>query len=703
MLDVSLIPSIAATNIFFVKEYGAVGDGINDDSLAIQATIDDAHAAGGGTVFFSKGRYKKTLTINLYARITLLGEHYGSVEVFDAEPNTFWQGKDCDNFHLENLILTGPGINAAGGGGMWLGIDTNINTQQVVFRNIKIQNNASYGLLVEKPINGTFDNCNFSQNVGDGLWLKNGTSCFINSSSSTTNMRAGYFLDGMSYTSLNNCASQEMNGLGFYLYQCNSVTLTSCGSEAGIDRGTQIIDSGATVEYIGIDFLIDGGMSNTLTSCSAIGIDQATFDPLHAPKPYSYVRVRVINEAANCEIDGFKADNLITMTSPNPEVVVENNANSVLINRSNFIPVNIQSNEGLITNYSTVPVVSSNYRYDVKKFGAYGDGIHDDSAAIQAAIDAAHAAGGGTVYFPIGRYKKSTDINLYMFITLLGEHFGSVEIFDSVEMVMWKGYDCQYLKMENLILTGPGIDGWGGGGVWLGIQDWNCLQQLCFRNMLIQHNASFGLCVDIPVASTFDNCKFYSNAGDGLWLRNGTSVTINNCYSITNTRSGFMMEGMAYCSMNACAVENSGIGYFMYNTYSTTLTSCGNEGNNDRGRQLNTDLEVVIDYVGNDFVVMGGYGVTILSCSGSNLDQALYPSKHAPLAYSWARIRVYGEAQNLLIDGYRAYNIPTMTTPNPEVWIENVTNPIYITRSNFTPAYMHYTVGMIKKYTTVNF
>lgn len=45
--------------------------------------------------------------------------------------------------------------------------------------------------------------------------------------------------------------------------------------------------------------------------------------------------------------------------------------------------------------------------FNVQNFGAKGDGITDDTAAIQAAIDAAAAAGGGQVYVPAGTYIVS--------------------------------------------------------------------------------------------------------------------------------------------------------------------------------------------------------------------------------------------------------------------------------------------------------
>ncbi|WP_433890302.1 glycoside hydrolase family 28 protein [Streptomyces sp. CA-111067] len=50
--------------------------------------------------------------------------------------------------------------------------------------------------------------------------------------------------------------------------------------------------------------------------------------------------------------------------------------------------------------------------YDVRDYGAAGDGLANDAAAIQAAIDACHRAGGGTVLLPAGRVFRSGSIEL---------------------------------------------------------------------------------------------------------------------------------------------------------------------------------------------------------------------------------------------------------------------------------------------------
>src|SRR5436190_19929019 len=55
--------------------------------------------------------------------------------------------------------------------------------------------------------------------------------------------------------------------------------------------------------------------------------------------------------------------------------------------------------------------------YDVRAFGAKGDGQTLDTPAINKAIDAAANAGGGTVNFPAGTYL-SVSIHLKSNITL---------------------------------------------------------------------------------------------------------------------------------------------------------------------------------------------------------------------------------------------------------------------------------------------
>src|ERR1051325_2332025 len=60
---------------------------------------------------------------------------------------------------------------------------------------------------------------------------------------------------------------------------------------------------------------------------------------------------------------------------------------------------------------ATVPV------WNVRDFGATGDGTTLDTVGINRAIDEAHSSGGGTVFFPAGNYL-SVSIHLKSNITL---------------------------------------------------------------------------------------------------------------------------------------------------------------------------------------------------------------------------------------------------------------------------------------------
>ena len=91
--------------VFNVRDYGAVGDGVNDDTAAIQAAINAT--ANLGTVFFPKGTYKITDTIDIiyidvWQAVNLMG--VGNASKID------WRGGNG-----KPMIHTrGPGTNGAG-------------------------------------------------------------------------------------------------------------------------------------------------------------------------------------------------------------------------------------------------------------------------------------------------------------------------------------------------------------------------------------------------------------------------------------------------------------------------------------------------------------------------------------------------------------------------------------------------------------
>src|SRR6185295_3981668 len=104
--------------------------------------------------------------------------------------------------------------------------------------------------------------------------------------------------------------------------------------------------------------------------------------------------------------------------------------------------------------------------YDVRAFGATGDGKTLDSPAINKAIDAAAAAGGGTVRFSAGTYA-SLSIHLKSHVSLHLDH-GSVLLaaapseaaaYDPPEPNQWDAYqDFGHSHWHNSLIWGENIE-----------------------------------------------------------------------------------------------------------------------------------------------------------------------------------------------------------------------------------------------------
>ena len=102
--------------------------------------------------------------------------------------------------------------------------------------------------------------------------------------------------------------------------------------------------------------------------------------------------------------------------------------------------------------------------FDVKTFGAKGDGKTPDRDAIHKAIDAAAAAGGGTVYFPAGTYVTGS-IRLRSNLTLQFEPGSTLEAsadpaaYDAAEPNQWdKFQDFGHSHFHNSLIWGEGLE-----------------------------------------------------------------------------------------------------------------------------------------------------------------------------------------------------------------------------------------------------
>ncbi len=104
-------------------------------------------------------------------------------------------------------------------------------------------------------------------------------------------------------------------------------------------------------------------------------------------------------------------------------------------------------------------------RYDVRRYGARGDGVALDTAAVNAAIAAASAAGGGTVVFPAGTYAchsvrlaSHVTLELDAGATLAAAPPTAAEGYDPPEPTPFDNYqDFGHSHFHNSLIWGEGL------------------------------------------------------------------------------------------------------------------------------------------------------------------------------------------------------------------------------------------------------
>jgi hypothetical protein len=198
--------------------------------------------------------------------------------------------------------------------------------------------------------------------------------------------------------------------------------------------------------------------------------------------------------------------------------------------------------------------------YNVKAYGAKGDGTTSDAAAIQSAIDAAYTAGGGTVLIPEGTYSISTTVIHKTRVKIIGDGIGvtilklangaNVDVIQSHNFNTYTDTNTRINDSNLLTLEGLTVDGnksnntLGSGAKYYAAA--SLFKDLYFYNCAVDgfytEWANTSLAPTIGGENEFEARYVNVNAGhngqDGIVHRGPHDSSFVNCISHHNTRYG---------------------------------------------------------------------------------------------------------------------------------------------------------------------
>lgn len=215
----------------------------------------------------------------------------------------------------------------------------------------------------------------------------------------------------------------------------------------------------------------------------------------------------------------------------------------------------------------------------VKDFGAKGDNVNDDTAAIQAAIDYCKTANVSSLYIPEGNYRLSSQLTVTASLKLVGAGTGTN--FYSTHSGNCLVFQPENAGSSNVFLSGGGVSNLtvtriaaekGGSAIWLRQCNGFLLQDVGANNHDFGIRISGGQLNRLVTCRSLCSAPYIGetvNASAGLLLERADigggnyqpcyTVTVSDWYSSSNR---LQRDGILIYSVDGFSLVNSYIAYY---------------------------------------------------------------------------------------------------------------------------------------------
>lgn len=229
---------------------------------------------------------------------------------------------------------------------------------------------------------------------------------------------------------------------------------------------------------------------------------------------------------------------------------------------------------------------------NVKNFGAVGNGVHDDTAAFQAAIaslDNGTETKGGILYVPHGQYKLTQKLQFNGISSVTNYFIQGEGMLNTV--LDFSGLppntDGIYFNSGSQVgIKDIMVSGATGHGIVLNDQPTSFVSFVQIENVRVQTCGGYGIYSFQSYLVTLNNVFATTNTGGGAnFAGNHTSIISNKLFTANNVGTGLRINGAVYIDINAQS-DNNFRGYLFSNIRGGVLRALGSESNQHSGVSL---------------------------------------------------------------------------------------------------------------------